>query len=90
MEECKLCGKDSTPWFHINGHICQDCYYRDRWINVEEDLPHPHQDVLMLNENNQIEVGFIGWDNNRWYTRHVIDGWSPQVKRWMPLPSIIK
>lgn len=39
MEECKLCGQDATPWFHINGHICQDCYYRDRWISVKDKLP---------------------------------------------------
>jgi len=39
MEECKLCGQDSTPWHYIHGHICQDCYARDNWISVKEELP---------------------------------------------------
>ncbi len=26
IEKCKLCEKDSTSWFFIHGHICQDCY----------------------------------------------------------------
>ena len=30
MKRGALCNKDSTPWFHINGHICQDCYENSR------------------------------------------------------------
>jgi hypothetical protein len=27
MEICNLCGDESTPWFHIDGHICSNCFY---------------------------------------------------------------
>lgn len=36
IETCKLCGKDSTPWFHINGHICGSCYHNSK-INLLKD-----------------------------------------------------
>lgn len=39
-EDCKLCEKPSTPWFHINGHICQDCYSAAlAWIKIKDRLP---------------------------------------------------
>jgi hypothetical protein len=44
-EICKLCEQESTPWFHINGHICDACYYaakernKSGWISVKDDLP---------------------------------------------------
>lgn len=25
-ESCQLCQQDSTPWQHVKGHICLDCY----------------------------------------------------------------
>jgi hypothetical protein len=37
-EICKLCNQESTPWFHINGHICQDCYQNSVYIDPNEDL----------------------------------------------------
>lgn len=62
----------------------------NRWIDVNIDLPYPHKEVLMLNDQNKIEIGFIGWNKDRWYTRHIVEGWSTNVKYWMELPSIIK
>lgn len=34
-ETCKLCHKDCTPWVHINGHICQDCYAKPKEISIK-------------------------------------------------------
>jgi uncharacterized protein DUF551 len=37
-ETCKICEKECTPWFHINGHICFDCYHsaREESLNKED------------------------------------------------------
>ncbi len=26
-EICGICKIDSTPWFYVNSHICEDCYH---------------------------------------------------------------
>jgi hypothetical protein len=46
-EECKICKSESTPWVHINGHVCQDCANPMRWISVEEKLPPEGQQVIL-------------------------------------------
>ncbi len=55
MENCPICKEDSTPWFHINGHICEACYigaitrcYESMvWISVKDRLPE-HQRIIFV------------------------------------------
>ncbi len=93
MEVCKLCEKESTPWFHINGHICQDCYYRDRWISVKDDLPEHNQFILAsdkkgsmmvvrcdIHQNGDIFIDYVFMMTD--LKRQVIE-----ISHWMPLPA---
>ena len=101
-ETCKLCNKDSMPWVHINGHICEQCYANTKrlwsktetsWISVKDRLPEHEQYVLAAVFNRKMQV-----------TRFILDGqpfseateyffmWCdmhaqlPNVTHWMPLP----
>lgn len=57
-EDCKLCGEESTPWYHINGHVCQDCHAISReknkshWISVKDELPILENDAGVLLSDN--------------------------------------
>jgi len=82
MEECKLCGQDSTPWHYIHGHICQDCYYRDRWISVKDELPGDEYVLCYQSRpSNPIQVGFRSSHSGYWFPNLY------EVTHWMPLPE---
>jgi len=82
MEICKLCNQDSTPWFHINGHICEDCYHNCRrifkleskWISVKDSLPERQLQgfrqyiVASFSPVREIyHVGVYDWRDNNFY-----------------------
>ena len=58
-ETCKLCNQDATPWVHINGHICQDCYANSKrlstnpqyWTDVKDKLPPEEENVILYAPN---------------------------------------
>ena len=96
-EECKLCGKDSTPWAMINGHICGDCYSRDKWISVADRLPKLFKSVLVViteKELTHIQLAHLTYvldspDKKLWY---IGEDWnndyvSKLITHWMPLPQ---
>lgn len=93
LEPCYICCKDSTPWFHIDGHICQDCYENsqgNKWISVKDKLPSNKDMVLVY------QYDGISWDitvasyrdttaePNCWLFH---EGYCNNVTHWMPLPS---
>lgn len=97
MELCKLCNQDSTPWFHINGHICEDCYYRDKWISVKDRFPEK-VDQYIIFKNKQKPIVTIEWycafniysgkkedkELKFIYSNYFED---KNVTHWMPLPE---
>lgn len=87
-EQCKLCGEDGTPYYHINGHICESCYFSSlnknkKWISIKEILPEKEGYYLCT---------YI-FDNHRFY----YDLWFHEdiqrfatidnITHWMPLPE---
>lgn len=68
LETCKLCNQDTTPWVHVNGHICQDCYANTKrlwsgtesvWIDVRDKLP-DHQQIILVFAKTQRGVDGYG------------------------------
>lgn len=72
LETCQLCNEDCTPWKHINGHICQDCSYKDKWISTQDQNP-PE------------EVPFLGYLN---YSEEDDDKPVKRIKKITVLTSI--
>lgn len=98
MEICHLCKQDSTPWFHINGHICQDCYLNckgGQWISVQDQLPEEHVQVLCFAGGKRFgsyviaDMRFDKGKNPIWYVygKHENDAGYGCVLFWMPLPG---
>jgi len=87
MEVCKLCEKESTPWFHINGHICQDCYYRDKWISVKDELPIINE-LVLITDCTEVIPGFYS-SMLEWCEIGGIET-SLDIYYWMPFPEVPK
>lgn len=93
LEECQLCYKKATPWFHINGHICDDCLHKNTWISVEKYLPAFHERVLIhINAEDcpDIAVGYMEHDGNFYFNemKESIDCEVVEhITHWMPLPE---
>lgn len=52
-----------------------------KWINIEDQLPKKHTDVLIFDEDS-MSVGFIGSEGD-W----IIDSAGLKPTHWMPLPE---
>lgn len=101
-EICKLCGEEATPWYHINGHICQDCYcigiekYKTKWISVKDKFPEEFERVLVWRNNiidieDKIHVGFLHpkgiFYGSQWGLLDDDLYTDNSVTHWMPLPE---
>ena len=98
-EPCKLCNQDSTPWVHINGHICEQCYANTKrlfcktepsWIDVKDKLPEAAEPVLVT-DGLQICIAFLQTEKKRFTQVNTWDDWIHEsVTHWMPLPETPK
>lgn len=95
-EICQLCNTESTPWTHINGHICEDCYFNSKnsnWINVKDKLPEIGEKALILINSSEIEMAYRTNEGNKelgivWFYPEN-NGWTEkEVTYWMPLPEL--
>lgn len=96
LELCQICNEDSTPWKHINGHVCQDCYYKDKWISVKNQLPDDRQRVLAWYNCKGVCAIFLFWYSNNEFNDILYDHKKYEkdfiypteyVTHWMPLPE---
>lgn len=78
MEECQLCGQDSTPWKKINGHICIDCSYPNKWIDAKEQMPEKDGRYLVVEDHSYKWIGVSTMRNGKF---------DMPIKYWMELPS---
>ena len=92
LEPCQICKKDSTPWVHINGHICEDCAKPDKWIHVNDRMPEPNEKVLIYDTPwETVETAFYCPNNVYKYIWFYPDnnGWKEhEINFWMPLPEL--
>jgi hypothetical protein len=78
LEPCKLCNQDSTPWVHINGHICEDCYIRPKWIDFTKQKPE-HDGRYLVSEMHMYQwVGISSMRNGKF---------DMEITHWMELPA---
>lgn len=98
MEECQLCGLDSTPWKKINGHICLDCYACSKrlyvldcfWTDAKEKIPEKDGRYLVIENNRWIEMSNDPDIDKSPYIRissFQKDKFDIPVKYWMELPN---
>ena len=102
-ENCKLCNQDSTPWVHINGHICEDCYANTKrlwssdkmsWISVKDKLPDDYNEVLYCAIDNMGTHEIMTGHREKGKWTHCCLFYSTitlpshiSVTHWMPLPE---
>jgi hypothetical protein len=99
-EKCQICNADSTPWIHIGGHICGDCYYaalklkKFDWVNTKDKLPLYKQKVIFFTTYKDCVLGcYCGLDeNNKPYYRSDGDNiyCEEEVTHWMMEPPYPK
>lgn len=89
IENCELCNKESTPWVHVNGHICEDCYHHSKnsnWISVKDRLPENGQYVIVWDHGYASDfVTMARFESNKFWN-DAFDRKS-NVSHWMPLPE---
>ena len=91
IETCKLCNIDSTPWVHINGHICQDCYEsrkRNEWIMISTEHP-PFNKPVLVSDGDSQQIRILMKDKKGiklWETDHN-GNLKYSVSHWMLLPE---
>jgi len=94
LEICVTCGKEATPWKYVVGHLCQDCSFQDKWINVNDQLPEDYKEVLYLaiNEIGSKELMIGHRQHGKWThcclfysTQTLLD--IVKVTHWMYLPE---
>lgn len=81
LENCKLCDQECTPWAHINGHICEDCYAQAKqsiWIKAADRMPEEDGRYLVTENHSYKWVGVCSMRNG------VFD---MGITHWMPLPG---
>ena len=86
MEECQLCGQDSTPWKKINGHICQDCYACSKrlyvfdlfWTEAKEKMPEKDGRYLVVEDHSYNWVGVSTMRDGKF---------DMPITHWMELPN---
>jgi len=96
LEPCKLCNQESTPWIHINGHICEDCYANTKrlftktdklsWISCNDKLPKNDKEVLIFWEE-CITTGYNAGEDGNQYWIDSERGCDLPVTHWMPFPE---
>lgn len=100
LEICKLCNQDSTPFFHINGHICHDCYVNSQqtleWVSVKDRLPNSQDNYICLDTKNNVSLRKF-WIKTRYfnYEKKIYDKGTffsndlanKYITHWMPLPE---
>lgn len=101
-EICKICEEESTPWFHINGHICDACYCaakernKSEWISVENEPVPLKKEVLISYPDKDIakvRAGFIVFPHDQIIKCVDDDGiylvWVliKSITHWRPLPE---
>ena len=94
LEPCKLCSKESTPWMHINGHICQDCYENSKgnnWISVKGRLPDKNnwKVYAVLTNQNDLRKHQIAWFqySDKTFRLEANPDQPIHVTHWMELPE---
>lgn len=103
LEVCKLCNQDSTPWFYIHGHICEQCYANSKrlwcekeasWIDVKDRFPERLTHIIGLMKDGEIYiVSQCEWNDEctDWHYIPQDENGSSEcfdnLTHWMPLPE---
>jgi len=86
-EKCQICSADSTPWIHIGGHICSDCYYaaiklkKFEWVRVKDKLPDIQGFYLVVLKLGEADLVTVLYFKDKEFTFH------ENVSHWMPFPK---
>ena len=64
------------------------------WISVEERLPEPEREVIIVNKRKQIDIDFLtddGEDGYYWWkSDEIICCDDDKITHWMPIPELPK
>lgn len=63
------------------------------WISVEERLPEPEREVIIVNKRKQIDIDFLtddGEDGYYWWkSDEIIWCDDDKITHWMPIPELL-
>lgn len=100
-DDYKKYAKDGIArMFFVEGAMFADANQPSPWISVEERLPEPEKEVIILNKRKHIYIDFLtdnGEDGYYWWKSDKAilckdDGiihWN-EITHWMPIPQLPK
>ena len=73
--------------------VCDDISISP-WISVEDKLPEPEKEVIILNKRKQIDIDFLTDDFDGgyywWKSDDIICCEDDEITHWMPIPELPK
>ena len=67
---------------------------KSQWISVEDRLPEPEKEVIILNKRKQVDIDFLTDDFEGgyywWKSDEAIFCEDDEITHWMPIPQLPK
>lgn len=80
--------------FFRKGVEWSDANQPNPWISVDERLPEPEREVIIVNKRKQIDIDFLtddGEDGYYWWkSDEIICSDDDKITHWMPIPQLPK
>lgn len=85
---------DNVAMAFVEGAQWADNNPKTPWISVEERLPEPEKDVIILNKRKQVDIDFLTDDFEGgyywWKSDEAIFCEDDEITHWMPIPELPK
>ena len=94
-DDYKKYTKDSIArMFFVEGAMFADANQPSPWISVEERMPEPEREVIIVNKRKQIDIDFLTDDGDGgyywWKSDEIIWCDDDKITHWMPIPELPK